>query len=206
MAAEHPEDRRAARLAAIRAQRGSAEREAQIADLASRRRIEPTPKSGAVRIRRSTSAPRSRKTSGTTAGQAFFGHPWAEWHQMVDTGVAHLVEHAEAGATTTEADLWAHIGATLELTLEDPRLPMPFLLRDITNRQLEDTGLVLTALVTRADGTPSPGFFRFAAQVGKLPAVQAPAESQDDSWTMTERQESFWRDQLQGLFAWYGEG
>jgi len=205
MAAEHPEDRRAARLAAIRAQRGSAEREQQISDLETRRKIDPPPKSGAVRTRRTTSAPRNRRTSGTTAGQAFFGHPWAEWHQMVDAGVAHLVEHAEAGATTTETELWQHIGTTLGLSLEDPRLPMPFLLRDITNRQLEDTGLLLTALVTRDDGSPSPAFFRLAAQVGRLPSVQAPAESQDATWTMTDRQEAFWRDQLQGLFAWYGD-
>ena len=214
MADEHPEDRRAARLAAIRAQRGTEERERQIADLEARRRIDPPPRDGTVRTTRTvssgpstrSSAPRPRRSSGQTAGTSFFGHPWAEWHQMVDTGLDHLVEHAEAGATTTEGELWSHVGTELGLTLGDPRLPMPFLLRDITNRQFDDTGLVATALVVTETGTPSPGFFRLAAQLDKLPPVQAPRESDDATWTMTDQQESFWRDQLQALFTWHAAG
>ena len=206
MAVEDPEDRRAARLAAIRAQRGTDERARQIADLESRRRIDPPPPSGTVRTRRTTSAPRPRRTSGQTAGTSFFGHPWAEWHQMVDTGTDHLVEHAEAAATTTEGELWSHIGEVLGLRLEDPRLPMPFLLRDITTRQVDDTGLLLTALVVRDDGTPGPAFFRLAAQLDKLPAAQAPREADDTTWTMNDQQEAFWRQQVESLIAWHGEG
>ncbi len=214
MADEHPEDRRAARLAAIRAQRGSEERERQIADLEARRAAEPEPVQRARTTTtsygggsgRSSSPPRPKGGSGKTAGTSFFGHPWSEWHQMVDAGHDHLVEHAGAGLLTTEAELWKHIGAELGLTLGDPKLPMPFLLRDITNRQLDDTGLVLTAVVVGDDETPSPGFFRLAAQVGTLQPAQAPAESTDDTWTMTDQQAAFWRQQVGALFALHAEG
>jgi len=215
MADEHPEDRRAARLAAMRAQRGTEERQRQIADLEARRAAEPKPVQrarttttsyGARGSGRSSSTPRPRGGSGKTAGTSFFGHPWSEWHRMVDVGHDLLVEHATAGVTTTEGELWKHIGAELDLTLGDPRLPVPFLLRDITNRQFEETGLVLTALVVGDQETPTPGFFRLAAQVGTLQPAQAPPESTDDTWTMTDQQAAFWRQQVEALFALHGEG
>jgi hypothetical protein len=212
MAPTDPEDRRAARLAAVRAERGTEARAREIADLENRREIAPPPKSGEVRVRSTVPGARPRPPargsrprtpSGKTAGTSFFGHPWSEWHQMVDTGLDHLADNAEGGATVTELELWRHVGDTLDLKLGDPRLPMPFLLRDITNRQFEDTGLVAAALVVTEDGTPSPDFFRLAVQLGKLPPVQAPRESGDADWTMNERQESFWRSQLDGLFAYH---
>jgi hypothetical protein len=83
---------------------------------------------------------------------------------------------------------------------------MPFLLRDLTNRQLEDTGLVLAAIAVTDDGTPGPGFFRLAAQVGKLPAAQAPRESGDATWTMTDQQRAFWESQRDRLFSLHAEG
>jgi hypothetical protein len=212
MAPEDPEDRRARRLAEIRAQRGTDARAREIADLEARRAAEPEP----VRVTRATSSsggssrssspsrPR-RPSSGKTAGTSFFGHPWSEWHQMVDVGLDHLVELASERSTTTEEALWKHVGAELGLTLGDPRLPMPFLLRDITNRQLDDTGLLVTALALTDDGTPAPGFFRLAAQIGKLPSAQAPRESSDGTWTMSERQEAFWRSQVDALYALHAE-
>jgi hypothetical protein len=124
---------------------------------------------------------------------------------MVDTGVDHLAEQAEAQSTTTPDALWKHIGAELGLTLGDPRLPMPFLLRDITNRQFDDTGLLLSALVVTDDGTPEPAFFRLAAQLDRLPPAQAPRESDDATWTMSERQETFWRQQVDQLYAWHSD-
>jgi hypothetical protein len=151
------EERRARRLAEIRAQRGTEERTRQIADLEANRRIEPAPRDHTVRVRRTTSAPKP-KASGKTAGTSFFGHPWAEWHQMVDTGRDHLVEQAEAQSTTTADELWSHIGAALGLPLGDPTLPMPFLLRDITNREKDDSGLVLAALVVDEFGAALPWF------------------------------------------------
>jgi hypothetical protein len=208
---EDPEARRARRLAEIRAQRGTEDRARQIADLEARKAYEPEPvartrattSSGSSGSTRSSSS-RPKRSSGKTAGTSFFGHPWSEWHQMVDTGVDHLAEHAEAQSTTTPDALWKHIGAEMALTLGDPRLPMPFLLRDITNRQLDDTGLLLSALVVTDDGTPEPAFFRLAAQLDKLPAAQAPRESDDATWTMTERQEAFWRQQVERLYETYG--
>jgi hypothetical protein len=125
---------------------------------------------------------------------------------MVDTGLDHLVELAEAQATTTSEALWKHVGAEQGLTLGDPRLPMPFLLRDITNRQFDDSGLVVTALVLSDAGVPDPAFFRLAAQLGKLPPAQAPREGSDATWTMTERQEAFWRQHVDALYAFHAAG
>src|SRR5690349_6682767 len=145
------EERRARRLAEIRAQRGTDERARQIADLEANRRIQPPPRDHTVRVRRTTSAPKPKATSGKTAGTSFFGHPWAEWHQMVDVGRTYLIGRAEAGTTTTTDDLWTVVGDTLGLRLGDPTLPMPFLLRDITNREKDDSDLVLAALVVDHD-------------------------------------------------------
>ena len=170
------EERRARRLAEIRAQRGTDERSRQIADLEANRRIEPPPRDRTVRVRRTTSAPKP-KTSGKTAGTSFFGHPWAEWHQMVDTGRLFLIEQAEATSTTTADELWTHIGAATGVRLGDPTLPMPFLLRDITNREKDDSGLVLAALV--ADSDAFDGF--------------------DPHPSSRERH-------LESLYAFYGEG
>jgi hypothetical protein len=125
---------------------------------------------------------------------------------MVDVAHDHLVEQAAERSTTTEEALWKHVGAELGLDLGDPRLPMPFLLRDLTNRQLDDSGLVLAAIVVTDDGTPGPGFFRLAAQAGKLPAAQAPREGQDDTWAMNDQQRSFWESQVASLFALHAEG
>ena len=170
------EERRARRLAEIRAQRGTDERARQIADLEANRRIEPPPRDHTVRVRRTTSAPKP-KTSGTTAGTSFFGHPWAEWHQMVDTGKNHLIEAAEARTTTTADELWSHIGTTLDLELGDPTLPMPFLLRDISNREKDDSGLVLAALVV-----------------------------DDDAFTDLDPRPPSRERHLESLYAFYGEG
>jgi hypothetical protein len=68
---------------------------------------------------------------------------------MVDVGQTYLVGRAEAGTTTTVDALWQVVGDTLGLTLGDPTLPMPFLLRDISKR--DDSGLVLAALVADHD-------------------------------------------------------
>jgi hypothetical protein len=124
---------------------------------------------------------------------------------MVDVAHDHLVDQASERSTTTEEALWKHVGAELGLDLGDRRLPMPFLLRDLTNRQLEDTGLVLAAIAVTDDGTPSPGFFRLAAQVGKLPATRAPREGGDDTWVMDDQQRAFWEDQRDRLFALHTE-
>jgi hypothetical protein len=170
------EERRARRLAEVRAQRGTDERARQIADLEANRRIEPPPRDHSVRVRRTTTAPRP-KPSGKTAGTSFFGHPWAEWHQMVDVGRTFLIGKAEAGTTTTADDLWSVVGDTLGLTLGDRTLPMPFLLRDITNREKDDSGLVLAALVVDSDAY----------------------DGQDPRPPSRERH-------LEALYAFYGEG
>jgi hypothetical protein len=124
---------------------------------------------------------------------------------MVDEAHDHLVEHASERSTTTEEALWKHVGAELGLDLGDPRLPMPFLLRDLTNRQLEDTGLVLAAIAVTDDGTPGPGFFRLAAQAGRLPSAQAPREGADATWSLSDPQRAFWEDQRDRLFALHSE-
>ncbi len=76
MSYEQPEDRRARRLAAVRAERGSEERARQIAELEAEK---AKPK---VRARSATPSVRKSPESSST----FFGYPWAEWFEMRDAG------------------------------------------------------------------------------------------------------------------------
>jgi hypothetical protein len=39
-----------------------------------------------------------------------------------------------------------------------------------------------------------------------LNAADAPPDGEGADWTMTDRQRAFWEDQVEKLFAFYGEG
>ena len=100
MSYEQPEDRRARRLAEVRAQRGTEQRERQIADLEAAK-AKPKP--------RTRSAPVPRKSPETSA--TFFGYPWPAWFEMRDAGRACLAECAAEGQVITYGELWTAISA-----------------------------------------------------------------------------------------------
>ena len=193
MSYEHPEDRRARRLAEVRAQRGTEERQRQIADLEAER-AKPKP--------RKRAAPAPRKSPETSA--TFFGYPWAEWFEMRDAGRAHLNECAAERTLTTYGRLWEAIGERVGRPLGSPHLPLPRLLQDIADVALKDGDPNPTALAVQAEGDQEPGagFFRAAVALHELPPAQDPPKGED--WTMTDAQRAYWTEQVQRLHDHFG--
>jgi hypothetical protein len=192
---EQPEDRRARRLAEVRAQRGSEERLAQIAELEAQK-ARPKPRA------RAKAAPRrSPETSAT-----FFGYPWAEWFEMRDAGRAVLAEGAAEQRTMTYGELWEAIGTRVGRALGSPHLPLPRLLKDIAEVSLKDGEPNPTALVVAKDGDQEPGagFFRDAVALHELPAVEEPPKG--DEWVMSDAQRAYWTKQVAALHEHFGTG
>jgi len=187
---EQPEDRRARRLAEVRAQRGTDERERQIADLAAAK-AKPKPRA------RASAAPRKSPETSPT----FFGYPWAEWFEMRDTGRSVLAERAADGGVVTYGELWATIGERVGRDLGPPHLPLPRLLKDIAEVSIKDGLPNPTALVVQKDGEQEPGagFFRDAVALHELPAVEEPAKGED--WVMSDTQRTYWTAQVAALHA-----
>ena len=128
MSYEQPEDRRARRLAAVRAERGSEERARQIAELEAEK---AKPK---VRARSATPSVRKSPESSST----FFGYPWAEWFEMRDAGRARLNTCAAERQLIAYGDLWAAIAETVGRELGSQHLALPRLLRDIGDVAIKD--------------------------------------------------------------------
>lgn len=193
MSYEQPEDRRARRLAEIRAQRGTEERERQIADLAAAK-AKPKPRA------RAKAAPRKSPETSPT----FFGYPWAEWFEMRDAGRAVLAECAAEGRVITYGELWAAVAERVSRELGPPHLPLPRLLRDIAEVSIKDGEPNPTALVVQKDGEQEPGagFFRDAVALHQLPAVEEPPKGED--WVMSDAQRTYWTAQVAALHEHHG--
>ena len=195
MSNEQPEDRRARRLAEVRAQRGSEERLAQIAELEAQK-ARPKPRA------RAKAAPRkSPETSAT-----FFGYPWAEWFEMRDAGRAVLAECAAEQRMMAYGDLWAAISERVGRDLGTPHLPLPRLLKDIAEVTIKDSEPNPTALVVTKEGEAEPGagFFRDAVALHELPAVEEPPKG--DDWVMSDVQRDYWIKQVAALHEHFGTG
>lgn len=195
MTYEQPEDRRARRLAEVRAQRGSEERLAQIAELEAAR-AKPTP--------RTRSAPAPRKSPETSA--TFFGYPWSEWFEMRDAGRSYLAECAAERRVITYGDLWVAIAAKVDRELGSPHLPLPRLLKDIAEVSIKEGDPNPTALVVPKDGDQEPGagFFRDAVALHQLPATEEPPKGED--FEMTDAQRAYWRTQVDALYEHFAAG
>jgi hypothetical protein len=195
MSYEQPEDRRARRLAEVRAQRGSEERARQIAELEADK---AKPK------RRTRSAPPSVRKSPETSA-TFFGYPWAEWFEMRDAGRARLNTCAAERELITYGELWAAIAESVGRELGSPHLALPRLLRDIGDVAVKDGEPNPMALAVQAAGDQEPGagFFRTAVALHELPAVDEPPTGED--WTMTDAQRSYWRAQVDRLYAHFAD-
>jgi len=196
MSYEQPEDRRARRLAAVRAQRGSEERARQIAELEAEK---AKPK---ARARSATpSVRRSPETSST-----FFGYPWAEWFEMRDAGRARLNTCAAERQLITYGDLWEAIAETVGRELGSHHLALPRLLRDIGDVAIKDgdPNPMALAVQSAGDQEPGAGFFRTAVALHEPPAVEEPPKGED--WTMSDAQRAYWRTQVDSLYAHFSEG
>ena len=192
--AEHiPDDEvRDRRLAAIRARRGTPERQAL---------IEALQASKAKSKKQRSSSTSERKTPDNSAH--FFGHPWPLWFSMRDAGYEHIIACARQRKTTTYKDLWAAITAALQQDLGNPYWQMGHLLGAISEHAFAKDGLMPTALVMYegADETNAgPGFFRLAESMNLLPDGVAPPPG--EPWKeMTDAQRQFWVEQRDLVFA-----
>ena len=193
MSYEQPEDRRARRLAAVRAERGSEERARQIAELEAEK---AKPK---VRARSATPSVRKSPESSST----FFGYPWAEWFEMRDAGRARLNTCAAERQLIAYGDLWAAIAETVGRELGSQHLALPRLLRDIGDVAIKDgePNPMALAVQSTGDQEPGAGFFRTAVALHELPAVDEPAKGED--WTMTDAQRTHWRTKVDALYAYF---
>ena len=152
---------------------------------------------GRIPAGKSTSS--GRKTPKNSA--TYFGHPWSEWLEMVDAGIAYLIECAKQHRTASYGELWEFIGRRLGRDIGNSWRQIPQLLGYISERSFEGVGLFLTALVIEdvPDGHPEQGFFRLAANRGALPDSDAPPTG--EVWTLTPAQRRFWEDQVAAVFA-----
>ena len=184
------------RLAAIRARRGTPERLAAIEALMASKAKEKE------KARKSPSTGGgARKTPENS--DSYFGHSWPFWFAMRDAGNEHIIECARERRTTTYADLWAAITASLGEELGNRWWQMGPLLGAMGEAAHEKDGIMPTALVmAEGDGetNPGPGFFRLAADMGQFPEDQTPPKG--EPWTkMTETQRRFWEEQRDLVFA-----
>lgn len=195
MSYEQPEDRRARRLAEVRAQRGSDERLRQIAELEA---DEAKPKA-----RSRSTTPSVRKSPETSA--TFFGYPWAEWFEMRDAGRARLNACAAEKELTSYGELWQAIADSVGRELGSPHLALPRLLRDIADVAMKDgdPNPMALAVPSAGDQEPGAGFFRTAVALHQLPAVDEPPTGED--WVMTDAQRRFWRAQVDAVFGHFAE-
>jgi hypothetical protein len=186
-----PEDRRAQRLAEVRARRGSEERLREIAELEAEKAKPKT--------RTRSATPSVRKSPETSA--TFYGYPWAEWFEMRDAGRACLGEVAAERRLISYGDLWTAIGSRVGRDLGPPHLPLPRLLKDIADVTLKDGEPNPAALVVQKDGEQEPGagFFRDAVSLHQLPPAEEPPKGED--FVMTDAQRAYWQAQVDGLHA-----
>ena len=182
------------RLAAIRARRGTADREAFIAEIAEKKQQDKQ-----AAAKRKSSAASERKTRENS--EQYHGHSWDEWDLMRDKGLAFITERAARREFTSATELWAHLVAELGKPLGNSHFQTPALLEHVGMKSLDESGLLASALVIDDPAAPSPGagLFSLAAAKNLLPQADAPKSTKD--FTMSEAQRAFWQSQVDALFA-----
>ena len=208
---EHPEERRARRLAEAKAMRGTPEREEQVAAMLARKaagEILDAPPPRAPRASTSTgSAPRPRATTPRVKASApppgVFGHPVDEWSAMVDAALLVIGVAAAEQRLLAPTDLWAELGSIVDKDLGDDRFKMPRLLADVASKAAEDGRILPTAIVVPSEQVgPGRVFFTVAKDLDLLPADLVIPIS-DGNWNMPTELREFWRDQVDATFETY---
>lgn len=153
---------------------------------------------------------RERNVGGSQARKSpdnsdtYFGHTWSEWFALRDIGFGFLVERARGRRTATYNEIWTAVGTGAGRDIGKAWRKVPQLLRHISDKSLDNTGLILTALVITdgRDGHPSEGFFRLSVRVGFLDESDEPEKGVP--WNgMTQRQRDFWMNQVEAIFDYY---
>ena len=214
---EHPDARRARRLAEARALRGTPEREAQVAELLARKAAEEaaaparatggsgSSSAGSTRTRTSTPrAPRTPKASVPKPAPGVFGHPVAEWAAMRDVALERIGAAAAERRLLTPEELWAEVAAAVGRDLGDHRFKMPRLLADVAAKAAEDLTFLPTAIVVPSERVgPGRPFFKVAKDLDLLPGgLFIPIG--DEGWVMSPDLRDHWRSQVDATFEHFG--
>lgn len=211
---EHPEERRARRLAEAKAMRGTPEREAQVAEMQARKAVEEAAAAPPARTPRSSTAssgtPRARVTTTraskvSAAPPGVFGHPVAEWSSMVDAALEVIGGVAAERLLTTPDDLWSELAAVVDKDLGDARFKMPRLLADVATKAAESGRFLPTAIVVPSEQVgPGRSFFTVAKDLDLLPGDLVIPIS-DGPWRMPAELREFWRDQVDATFEHFAD-
>ncbi|MDP1795138.1 MAG: hypothetical protein Q8K63_13465 [Acidimicrobiales bacterium] len=186
------------RLADIRARRGSADRDAHIAEIAERK--QQAKKAAATR----KAGPSARKTRENSS--EYHGHSWDEWDRMRDAGLALITARAAQREYTSHTELWGHLTDELGKGLGNAHFQMPALLEHIALKGFDDIGLVVSALAVDDGAEPSPGigFFRIAVDKKMLDESELPEGGKD--WKMTDGQRAFFQSHAAAVFDKFAPG
>ena len=131
----------------------------------------------------------------------YYGHPWPEWFDMRNAGIAILRECGERRHLITYPDLWVAINERLDKHLDSSQRKVSALLNWIDQDSGIDARFMLTALVI--DGhtdIPSEGFFRLAERKHLLSASDSPPAGQAGRRELSPAQRRFWDEQKNGVF------
>lgn len=115
-----------------------------------------------------------------------FGHSDDEWDRMVDDTVTYLSEQARLQRITSYSDLNTALArgghVPFDFGLERDRTAVGMLLGDAVRRTIDDSGVMISAIVLYAAGNDAgPGFYKFAVQLGLL-ANTATADDKTAFW------------------------
>ena len=210
---EHPDERRARRLAEAKALRGTPEREAQVAEMLARKAAGEIAEAPPARTPRSSpqggAAPRTRSTTPRVKASAppsgVFGHPVDEWSAMVDAALSVIGGAAAEQRLLAPQDLWAELGSVVDKDLGDDRFKMPRLLADVASKAAESGRVLPTAIVVTSEQVgPGRVFFTVAKDLDRLPADLVIPIS-DGNWSMPTELREFWRDQVDATFEHYAD-
>lgn len=212
---EHPDERRARRLAEAKAMRGTPEREAQVVEMLARKAAEEAAGAPPARSRRTSptsggttrprSTPTTRASKVSTAPPGVFGHPEDEWASMVDAALAVIGGVAAERCLTTPGDLWAELGSVLDKDLGDARFKMPRLLADVAAKAAKHGRILPTAIIVPSEQVgPGRPFFTVAKDLDLLPADLVIPIS-DGDWRMPSELREFWRYQVDATFEHYAD-
>ena len=133
-----------------------------------------------------------------TTADRVYGRTQTEWDKLTDAGHRFLVEHARLGRPTSYTELNAVISRRTglpEFNFEraDERAAMGHLLGLIVERDLDRSGLMLSAIVNYlGENDAGAGFYAFAKELGLLPKTATAAQKWD-----------FWASQVSQVFAYY---
>lgn len=129
------------------------------------------------------------------------GRSWEEWQALVDAAFDHLKRKARLKRTSNYTDVNRAISEStgqseFDFTNPEGRNAMGDLLGEVVERSLEDSGVMLSALVMYLnENRPGAGFYNLAQSKGLLDKEATPDEK-----------EAFWIDQCNKAYEAYDRG